>query len=42
MIMPPSIEQQFWLAYQMQKRISDKPVGKFEAEPLDGVLITCL
>jgi hypothetical protein len=28
--LPPSIEQQFWLAYQMQKRISDKPVGKFE------------
>ena len=28
--LPPSIEQQFWLAYQMQRRISDKPVGKFE------------
>ena len=28
--LPPSLEQQFWLAYQMQKRLSDKPVGKFE------------
>lgn len=28
--LPPSLEQQFWLAYQIQKRISDKPVGKFE------------
>jgi hypothetical protein len=28
--LPPSIEQQFWLAYQMQKRLSDKPVGRFE------------
>ena len=26
----PTLEQQFWLAYQVQKRISDKPVGKFE------------
>jgi hypothetical protein len=28
--LPPSLEQQFWLAYQIQRRISDKPVGKFE------------
>jgi hypothetical protein len=28
--LPPSLEQQFWLAYQMQRRLSDKPVGRFE------------
>ena len=28
--LPPSLEQQFWLAYQIQRRVSDKPVGKFE------------
>lgn len=28
--LPPSLEQQFWLAYQIQRRISDRPVGKFE------------
>jgi hypothetical protein len=28
--LPPSLEQQFWLAYQMQRRISDKPIGRFE------------
>ena len=28
--LPPSLEQQFWLAYQIQRRISDKPVGKIE------------
>lgn len=28
--LPPSLEQQFWLAYQIQKRLDVKPVGKFE------------
>jgi len=27
---PPSIEQQFYLAYNIQKRIDDRPVGSFE------------
>lgn len=28
--LPPSLEHQFWLAYQIQKRINDRPIGKFE------------
>jgi len=28
--LPPSLEQQFWLAFQIQRRTSDKPIGKFE------------
>ena len=28
--LPPSLEQQFWIAYQIQKRVSDRPVGRFE------------
>jgi hypothetical protein len=28
---PPSLEQQFALCYQMQRRIDDKPVGSYEA-----------
>ena len=27
---PPTLEQFFWVAYSIQKRISTKPVGKFE------------
>lgn len=28
--LPPTLEQQFRIAYQIQRRVSDKPVGKFE------------
>jgi mRNA deadenylase 3'-5' endonuclease subunit Ccr4 len=27
---PPTLDQQFRLCYQMQKRLDDKPVGTFE------------
>lgn len=27
---PPTLEHQFYLCWQMQKRLDDKPVGKFE------------
>lgn len=27
---PPTVAQLFWVAYTIQKRTSDKPIGKFE------------